>query len=329
MPTDRFRREINYLRISLTDRCNLRCTYCMPVVEPRFAPDVDLLTAGEIEAVIRAATAVGFRKFRLTGGEPTMRPDLLDIVRRAAAVLGVEDLALTTNGSLLSRLAQPLADAGLRRVNIHIDTLDAGRLSALMRWNRLENVWAGIEAAEAAGLLPIKLNAVVTRGYNDDTVSDLARLTICRGWHVRFIELMPVGKGECAEVARRHFVSNTETKQRIVTTLGPLTPVPRDDPSDEAQLFRVEGAVGTVGFISPVGAPYCGTCNRMRLTADGKFHLCLLNDDELDVRAALRNGGGPAAIERILLAAVGRKPMGHRLPEGRSAEHREMYHLGG
>jgi cyclic pyranopterin phosphate synthase len=329
MPIDAYQREIDYLRISLTDRCNLRCLYCLPLTDSHFSPDAEMLTAAEIEVVVRAATAVGFRKFRLTGGEPTLRHDLVDIVRRIAGVPGVGDLALTTNGMSLTRLARPLAEAGLRRVNVHVDTLDADRLRALMRWGHLDTMWAGIEAAEAAGLLPIKLNAVVTRGHNDADVADLARLTLERPWHVRFIELMPFGTGECARVARERFVPSNETQQRIVAALGPLTPDPSDDPSDEARVYRAAGASGTVGFISPVSAPYCGTCNRMRLTADGRFHLCLLNDDEMDVRAALRNGGGPAAVERILLAAVSHKPMGHRLAEGVWAERREMHHLGG
>jgi len=329
MARDAFQREINYLRISLTDRCNLRCAYCMPLDEAHCAPEPDLLTAPEIELVVRAAVGVGFRKFRLTGGEPTLRPDLVEIVRRIALVPGVRDTALTTNGILLPRLAPALADAGLRRVNVHLDTLDDARLRGLMRWGRLEAIWAGIEAAERAGLLPIKLNAVVTRGFNDEDVIGLARLTLERPWHVRFIELMPFGAGECGRLARDRFVSTVETRALITAALGPLDRQPQDDPSDEARVFRLAGSLGTVGFISPVSEPYCGTCNRMRLTADGKFHLCLLNDDELDVRQAIRNGGGLRAVERILLAAVAHKPWGHHLPNGPSTVLREMHHLGG
>ncbi len=329
MPTDAFQREINYLRISLTDRCNLRCVYCMPLDGVRYTPDEALLTAAEIETVVRAATRIGFRKFRLTGGEPTLRADLIEIVTRIAGVPGVADLAMTTNGVLLPRLARPLAAAGLRRVNIHVDTLAPDRLPKIMRWGRLEQIWHGIDAAIDAGLLPIKLNAVVTRGYNDEAVVDLARLTVDRDWHVRFIELMPLGTDSCAVVARERFVSSAETRARIAAALGPLEPVASDDPSDEARLFRTAAARGTLGFISPVSEPYCGTCNRMRLTPDGRFHLCLLRDDELDVRAALRTGAGLETIERILLAAVRHKPVGHQLARGQSSVERAMYHLGG
>jgi cyclic pyranopterin phosphate synthase len=329
MPLDAYGRNIDYLRISLTDRCNLRCVYCMPLTGLRFVPDSELLSPAEIELVVRAAVPLGFRKFRLTGGEPTLRPDLLEIVRRIAGVAGVTDLALTTNGVALSRLAAPLAAAGLRRVNVHLDTLVAERLASIMRWGRLEHIWAGILAAEGAGLRPVKLNAVVTRGFNDDAVVDLARLTLERDWHVRFIELMPLGAGECGAIARDRFVPTAETKTRIVAALGSLEPLPRLDPGEEATLFRLPNAAGTVGFISPVSEPYCGTCNRMRLTANGRFHLCLLNDDELDVRTTLRNGAGVSALQRVLLTAVRHKPTGHRLSDGLSTADREMYQLGG
>jgi cyclic pyranopterin phosphate synthase len=329
MARDAFQRDINYLRISLTDRCNLRCAYCMPLDDAHCAPEPQLLTAQEIELVVRAAVGVGFHKVRLTGGEPTLRPDLVEIVRGIAQIPGVRDIALTTNGILLPRLAPALVAAGLRRVNVHVDTLNEARLRSLMRWGRLEAIWAGIEAAERAGLLPIKLNAVVTRGFNEEDVVDLARLTLERPWHVRFIELMPFGTGECARLARDRLVPTAETRARITAALGPLDRQPQEDPSDEARVFRLADSLGTVGFISPVSEPYCGTCNRMRLTADGKFHLCLLNDDELDVRQAIRHGGGIPAVQRILLAAVGNKPWGHHLPNGPSTALREMHHLGG
>jgi cyclic pyranopterin phosphate synthase len=329
MPADAFGRVIDYLRISLTDRCNLRCHYCMPLQGLQFAGDESVLGTDEIALVVRAAVSIGFSKFRLTGGEPTLRSELLDIVARIAAIDGVRDLSLTTNGTRLKELARPLAAAGLQRVNVHLDSLHAGRLGRLMRWGRFDDVWSGIEAAEDAGLRPIKLNAVVTRGYNDDDVTELARLTIDRAWHVRFIELMPLGGGECATFARDRFVPSAETMQKIASSLGELAPLPKDNASDESRPFRLPNALGTVGFISPVTAPYCGTCNRMRLTADGKFHLCLLNDDEMDVRRAIRAGEGLPAVQRILLAAVRGKPIGHHLPEGPSTEHREMYHLGG
>ncbi len=329
MPKDNFGRDINYLRMSLIDHCNLRCVYCMPLRGLTFAPSEELLTADELHRVARAAASVGFRKIRLTGGEPTLRSDLVEIVSKIAAVEGIHEVVLTTNAILLPGLAPTLKSAGLHRVNVHLDTLNPQRLQRVMRFGSFEVMWAGIEAAEAAGLTPIKLNAVVVRDYNDDDVVDLARLTIDREWHVRFIELMPLGGGECARLALSQYVPNYETRSRIEAMLGPMSPLPRADRADESSNFKLNGARGIVGFISPVSEPYCGSCNRMRLTADGKFHLCLLNDDEMDVKGALRNGGGEGAVAEILLKAVAHKPTGHRLDEGLSTQKREMFQLGG
>ncbi len=329
MPRDSFNREIDYLRISVIDQCNLRCVYCMPLDGLRFLPRAELLDAAEIGRVAEAAVSVGFRKFRLTGGEPLIRPDLVEIVERIAAVDGAQDIALTTNAILMPKLARVLKAAGLRRVNVHLDSLNPATVERQMRWGTFAQVWGGIIAAEDAGLTPIKLNAVVTAGYNEAEVVDLARLTLERDWHVRFIELMPLGGGECAKLSIKRYVSNIETRRRIEAELGALNEMAQTNPSDEARNYRVPGARGVIGFISPVSEPYCGTCNRMRLTADGKFHLCLLNDDELDIRAALRRGAGRAEIAEILVKAVKAKPTGHHLLEGRSTEDRSMYQLGG
>jgi GTP 3',8-cyclase len=332
MPKDSFNREINYLRISITDRCNLRCVYCMPLEGLRFLPNAELLSAAEIERVVRAAVSVGFSKFRLTGGEPTLRMDLLEIVERIAAIDGVSDLALTTNALLMTKLARPLKAAGLSRINVHLDSLNPETLARQMRWGTFERLWDGVMASEAAGLTPIKLNSVVAAGYNEGDVIDLARLTLERDWHVRFIELMPLGGGECASLSIKRYVSNIETRRRIENALGPMTEIAAANPSDEARNYSVPNARGVIGFISPVSEPYCGSCNRMRLTADGKFHLCLLNDNELDVRQALRSGngdGGHEAIAKILTRAVAAKPTGHHLLEGRSTQDRSMYQIGG
>ncbi len=304
----------------------------MPLEGLRFLPNPELLTAEEIERVARAAVAIGFRKFRLTGGEPTLRLDLLEIVERLAAVPGVGELALTTNALMLDKLAAPLKAAGLARINVHLDSLNPATVERQMRWGAFDRIWRGVTAAEAAGLTPIKLNAVVAAGYNEGDVIDLARLTVERPWHVRFIELMPLGGGECASLSIKRYVSNIETRRRIEAELGPLVELPSANPADEARNYRLAGAPGVIGFISPVSEPYCGSCNRMRLTADGKFHLCLLNDDELDVRAALRSGNGDGGIEavaKILAKAVAIKPTGHHLLEGRSTRDRSMYQIGG
>ena len=329
MPRDGFGREIDYLRFSLTDHCNLRCVYCMPESGLRFLPSAGLLTAAEIEQVGRAAVSVGFRKFRLTGGEPTLRADLVEIVTRLARIPGAGDLSMTTNGILLPRLAADLRAAGLRRVNVHVDSLDPERLAKVMRWGSLAGIWAGIEAAEQAGFAPIKLNAVVVRGFNEDDVVALAALTREHPWHVRFIETMPFGTGETQAVARSGLVRSAQSRARIEAALGPLAALPGGDPSDEARNYRLAGAPGVVGFISPVSEPYCGTCNRMRLTADGRFHLCLLNDDEVDVRARLRRGGGLDEVSAILLRAIAHKPVGHRLAAGQFTEERQMFQIGG
>jgi GTP 3',8-cyclase len=304
----------------------------MPLQGLQFLPKPELLSAEEIERVVRAALVAGFNKFRLTGGEPTLRSDLLEIVERLANLRGVNDLALTTNALLLPKLALPLKQAGLKRINVHLDSLDPETVERQMRWGTFERIWEGILAAEAAGLVPIKLNSVVAAGYNEADVVDLARLTKERNWHVRFIELMPLGGGECASLSIKRYVSNIETRRRIEAALGPLNELEPYNASDEARNYRLPGGRGVVGFISPVSEPYCGTCNRMRLTADGKFHLCLLNDDELDVRKALRASsadGGISQLTRILLRAVEIKPTGHHLLEGRSTKERSMYQLGG
>ena len=326
---DGFGRRINYLRISLTDHCNLRCVYCMPTHGLTFLPNRELLTADEIEVVVHAAVNCGFHKFRLTGGEPTLRPDLVDIVGRISRTPGVADLAMTTNGIRLVDLAPALKEAGLRRVNIHIDTLNPERLPLVMRWGRLDKLWAGLEASERAGLKPIKINCVVTRGYNEEDVVDIARLTRDNDWGVRFIELMPLGAGAEAQLAIDRYVSTSETKARIEAALGTLKPIPNKDPADESRNYRLEGARGTVGFISPVSEPYCDTCNRMRLTADGKFHLCLLHDAEVDIKGALRSGGTQADVEALLARAVDLKPTGHALRRGVYTEDRRMFQIGG
>ncbi|MCE9634244.1 MAG: GTP 3',8-cyclase MoaA [Planctomycetes bacterium] len=332
-PKDQFGRVIDYLRLSITDRCNLRCTYCMPLSRADAADTPEVLTAAEIETVVRCAVDVGFRKFRLTGGEPTVRRDVVDIVRRIASVPGVGDLAMTTNALRMPELARPLRDAGLGRVNVHLDSLSATTLPRVMRLGDADRILDGIRACEDAGLTPIKLNAVVVRGMNDVEVADMARLTIERDWHVRFIELMPLGAGDEARLSVTHFVSNVDTRARIESEFGGLEPVAPKSASDESENFRIPGARGVVGFISPVSKPYCGGCNRMRLTADGRFHLCLLHDDDMDVRGALRSGAAEDArldrVRSILRRAVSAKPTGHRLDAGFHTRGRRMHQIGG
>lgn len=323
---DQYGRRIDYLRISLIDHCNLRCVYCMPLKGLKFIPRPQLLTPTEIEQIARAAVNVGFIKVRLTGGEPTLRPDLIEIVERLSRISGLRTLAMTTNGILLPELAPELKRAGLTRVNIHLDTINEANLKRLMRWGDLEKAMAGIYAAEAAGLTPVKLNVVVLRGYNEEDVAELAGLTIEHPWHVRFIEAMPLGIQ--ANEAIRRYVSNPETRERIEKVHGPLEMLNEGELVGEARMYRLSHAKGQLGFINPVSEPYCDDCNRLRMTADGRIRLCLLTDHELDFRSALRERG-PEALHDLFVRAVSAKPVGHELRNGIYPANRGMSQIGG
>jgi len=324
---DSYGREINYLRLSLTDRCNLRCVYCMPMHGLTFVPNDELLTAGELERVVRAAVDAGFHKVRLTGGEPTLRQDIVDIVRRLAHIDGVSQLVMTTNGYRLPYIAQDLAEAGLKRVNIHVDSLNKESIGKIMRLGSYDKAWAGIEAAERAGLTPIKLNAVITRGYNDDAAVELARLSIQKPWQIRFIELMPFAGP--TEIQLEHYVSSDEVKGWIEDELGPLFEVDDGKLDGEARVYRLAGAEGSIGFISPISNPYCDDCNRMRLTADGRLRMCLLVDGEINFKNTLRNGGSHQDLVALFERAVRAKPVGHELKHGIHPEARTMSQIGG
>ncbi len=322
---DQYGREIHDLRVSLTDRCNLRCVYCMPE-EMVFKPRDELLTDDELILLIRVAAELGVTKIRLTGGEPTVRPHLASLVRRIAAIPGIGDLAMTTNGILLSKLAHSLAEAGLRRVNVSLDSLDREKFRRITRWGNLDDVLAGLAAAREAGLTPIKINAVVVRGYNEDDVVELAHLTVEKDWDVRFIEMMPFGS--VADFQTSACVRSAETMARIQDALGPLGPV---DVSgyDPARTYRLRGAVGTLGFISSVSQPFCAKCGRLRLTAEGRLRLCLLRDDEVDLRTPLRAGATYEEIRERFRAAAYRKPWGHGLARNVIPRERVMSQIGG
>ena len=323
---DSYGRRIDYLRISLTDACNLRCVYCMPE-DMRFKPRAELLQDDEILAIVRAAAELGTTKIRLTGGEPTIRPGVVELVRSIATVPGIAKVAMTTNGLLLADLAEPLAQAGLQALNVSIDTLNPAKFRRITRWGDLHRVWDGVAAAEAAGIHPLKLNAVVTRGFNEEEVVDLARLSIDRRWHIRFIELMPLGS--VADFQQESVVSSAETQARIEAELGPLHPVPGHDGHDPARPYRLAGAQGQIGFISTVTEPFCAGCNRYRLTADGKLRLCLLRDREVDLLTPLRQGCTVEALKTIIRTAVWNKPWGHGLPNGEVPQLRVMSQIGG
>ena len=313
---DAFRRPITYLRVSVTDRCNLRCVYCMPEAGLPWLPNHNVLSYEEIEAIVRAAAHVGVRSIRLTGGEPLILRELHRLVAKLAAIPGIDDLALSTNGLLLADQAAGLRAAGLQRVNISLDTLRADRFTAIARRPGLDRVLAGIDAALAHGLEPVKLNCVVMRGANDDEVEAFAELTRTRAVHVRFIEVMPVQ--ENVELQREAWVSSDEVLARL-GALGTLSPVPNPHGNGPARTFAYDGAPGTVGVISPLAHDYCERCNRVRLSADGRLKLCLFGDHLIDLRTPLRAGGGQDAIVGLLRAAMHIKPERHHLALGETA----------
>ena len=326
MALDRFGRCIHYLRISLTDHCNLRCLYCMPE-DASFKPSDELMQDEEIIRLVRLFASLGFDKFRLTGGEPTVRANVVDLVREIAHTPGIRSLTMTTNGVLFSRLAHALADAGLQRVNISLDTLDPQKFRRLTRRGDVRDVWAGIEAAEDAGLTPIKVNVVVVRDYNDQDVVDLARLTLARPWQVRFIEMMPFAG--VTEFQRMGEVDAAEIQASIESALGPLEVVNGGRLDGEARLYRFPNGKGTIGFISTVTQPFCASCTRARLTADGRLRLCLLREREVDLLAPLRAGADDMELRQIILDAIWQKPWGHGLAQGAIPLDRAMSEIGG
>jgi cyclic pyranopterin phosphate synthase len=303
------------MRISITDRCNLRCIYCMPPEGVDWMPHEEVLTYEEIERIVRATAMVGMRKLRITGGEPLVRRDVVDLVGRLAAVPGIQDIAMTTNAVLMPRFADALVRAGLQRINVSLDTLQPDRFLKISRSNALDKVLAGIDAAERAGLSPIKINAVVLRGVNDDEVVDLARLTLERPWHVRYIEAMPLDGN--LSVEQEGFISADEIMERL-KALGTLEESPGPNGNGPARYFRIPGARGTIGVISPMSHYYCESCNRVRLTADGRLRLCLFDDLEIDLRTPLRAGATPEDIAEIFRKAIATKPERHHLQVGQS-----------
>ena len=323
---DRFGRMINYLRISLTDKCNLRCVYCMPE-DMIFRPKHELMQDDELRTLVNVFAELGFKKFRLTGGEPTVRQNIVEICRFIAQTPGVKSLSMTTNGVLLKELAQPLAEAGLQRVNISIDTLDPLRFKKITRWGSLDQVWDGIEAAEHAGLTPVKLNAVVVRNFNDEDVTELAKLTLAHNWQMRFIEMMPFG--DVATFAKEQIVTDEEIRQRIAEEYMPLELVDDGQLDGEARIYAFPGAKGQVGFISSVSAPFCASCNRARLTADGVLRLCLLRDKEVNLLQPLRDGANEADLKQIILDGIWAKPWGHGLADDVIPIKRVMSQIGG
>lgn len=326
MPLDQYQRQIDYLRVSLTDACNLRCVYCMPE-HMAFRRPAELLTDAELVRLISLFGRLGFKKIRFTGGEPTLRRGLIELVRHTTKQAGIRQVGLTTNGLLLDQLAQPLAEAGLTTVNVSLDTLDPTRFRELTRWGNVRDVLEGLSAATAAGLR-VKLNAVPIRGVNDTAAAvALAELTLKNDWQVRFIEMMPFANN--ADFQTGQIVRETELRAHLETAFGALEPLHDGKLDGEARMFRIPGAPGSIGFISPVSTPFCAACNRVRLTADGRLRLCLLRDDEGDVREQLRRGATDEELETLLRSAIQRKPWGHDLASDLIPASRGMSEIGG
>ena len=321
---DQFGRRIEYLRISVTDRCNFRCQYCMPSEGLPWLPKTDVLSYEEIAAIVAELAPLGLRRLRLTGGEPTIRPQLERLIAMLRAVPAIEDIALSTNGARLVDVAQPYRDSGLDRVNMSADSLRPDRIAAIARRSIAFDPVRAALAAERAGLGPIKINVVVMRGINDDEIADFARLTLDHPWHVRFIELMPVG--EMRELTWEHVVPSEEVLARVAA-IGPLMKdagPPRGN--GPAAYHRLAGAPGTIGVITPMTHTYCGSCNRVRLTADGRLRTCLFGDHEVPLRDALRAGQPVAPLFR---RALDEKPLEHALLQMRVGGLRALSQVGG
>jgi cyclic pyranopterin phosphate synthase len=324
---DTFGRVHNNLRISVTDRCNIRCTYCMPETV-RFLPRADLLTFEEIERVVRVAAGLGIDKVRLTGGEPLVRRELPALVARLAAVPGIKDVGLTTNGILLAPMAQALRDAGLRRINVSLDTMDPDRFRALTRRDGWEQVIEGILAAKGAGFAPVKLNALAIKGSTEDDVVPLARFAREHGLELRFIEYMPLDAGNLWD--RSRVLTADDILDRLTREIGPLAPAPDQDPRAPAMDYDYLDGQGRVGLIASVTRPFCGSCNRLRLTADGKLRNCLFALDEADLRPLLREGSNDNALAEALQASVLGKWEGHEINTARFIKpERLMHSIGG
>jgi cyclic pyranopterin phosphate synthase len=321
--SDNFNRHIDYLRISVTDRCNLRCIYCMPAEGVKNLSHNDVLRYEEIATVARAAAELGINKLRLTGGEPLVRLGITDLVRMLSAIDGIDDIALTTNGTLLRRYASELKEAGLKRVNISLDSLQKDRYNQITRIGKLDDALEGIAFAKEIGLNPVKVNMVVIRGINDDEVTDFARLSIDQEWNVRFIEPMPFVDG-----TQFSFVPISEVTERL-KVLGEMEPYPSSNGNGPAKYYKFAGATGTIGFISPMSECFCSSCNRLRLTVDGMLRPCLMSDTELDIKPALRNEGSFSDVKERLMQAIKAKPERYTLVTGQSQKGRTMCQLGG
>ena len=328
MLLDSYGRVHNNLRISVTDRCNIRCFYCMPETDVHFVPRAQILDFEEIERFVRIAVTLGVNKLRVTGGEPLLRRDLPVLIGRLAAIPGIKDLALTTNGVLLPELAEPLYQAGLRRVNVHLDTLDRERFRQITRRDDLEKVLAGLEECKRLGYSKIKLNAVAVKNLVEPEIVPLARYARENGFEVRYIEFMPLDAQNLW--VRGKVLLADEMIETLSREISPLVPVPDPDPRAPATEYNFADGIGQVGFIASVSRPFCGNCNRIRLTADGKLRYCLFAIEEDDVKSLMRSGAGDEEIAALVRRNIAGKWEGHEINSTKFvAPPRPMYSIGG
>lgn len=328
---DSYERNINYLRISITDRCNLRCTYCMPKEGLSLLGHEDILSYEEILRIVKVAVGLGISKVRITGGEPLVRRGVVDFIARLSKINGLNDISLTTNGLLLEPLAEPLFKAGIKRINISLDSLNTVKYAEITRGGDLEKVLRGIEAVHREGFAPIKINVVAIKGVNDDEILDFAILSMNKPFQVRFIELMPMGTASYGHEGS--YISNDIIFERI-NSVYPLESIQKETQSIDgpAHMFKIKGALGEIGFISPISHHFCNTCNRLRLTANGFIRACLLRDNEVSLKDALRNNMDDAALHDLISGVISAKPMQHEIV--RDENHlrkcaKEMSSLGG
>ncbi len=324
---DTFKRNINYLRISITDRCNLRCVYCMPEDGVQLAGHDVVLNFEEIVKIVQSAVMVGIRKIRLTGGEPLVRKGIMHLIKTIDEIPEIDDIALTTNGILLPEMAADLKEAGLKRINISLDTLSPEKFAKVTRGGELSKVWMGIEKALDAGFDPVKINTVMIRGFNNDELWEFVELSRKSPLHIRFIELMPIGTSELW--AADSYMSSDELKQ-IISTKCELVPEKEVTGSGPAKYYRIPGALGTIGFISPISNHFCSQCNRLRLTSEGQLRPCLHSPHEIDLRTPLREGASQLELANIIRQAINSKPEKHDMAAtGWEGNRRVMNQIGG
>ncbi len=325
---DRFNRKITYLRVSVTDRCNLRCAYCQPVKELKLLKHSEILSYEEVFRVVQAAAKLGISKIRLTGGEPLIRREFTDFVASVCRMPGLEDVSVTTNGVFLKEKAGELFDAGVRRINVSLDTLNRSKYDKITGRDYFENVWEGLREAEAVGFSPIKVNVVAMRGVNDDEFTKFAEISMRKPYHIRFIEYMPFGYA--SQWSCEKYISSNDIKSQLVKSCGRLKGVSRIDLDGPARRYRFEGARGEIGFISAMSQHFCSSCSRLRLTADGKLRPCLFANDELDIKGPLRSGCSLEDLRGLFQQAIAKKPKEHHAGmHGKGESIRPMSAIGG